>query len=183
MKKITIGEKDDTKKYDFRETCFGLYVKNNKILVTIDPKRKQYTLVGGGIEDNESHEDTFKREFLEEVGIKIKDIKEFITIDCFWLAGGDYPMESLAHFYTIDIDEYLSILDLLIDADYLLALEEKGMYYQYFDETHDNGDYGEKYFDKYLEKQPRSINVICDKALSRFNKNKICSSVVLFYKR
>ena len=72
-----------------------------------------------------------------------------------------------------DIDEYLSILDLLIDADYLLALEEKGMYYQYFDETHDNGDYGEKYFDKYLEKQPRSINVICDKALSRFNKNKI----------
>ena len=47
------------------------------------------------------------------------------------------------------------------------------MYYQYFDETHDNGDYGEKYFDEYLEKQPRSINVICDKALSRFNKNKI----------
>ena len=72
-----------------------------------------------------------------------------------------------------DIDEYLTILDLLIDADYLLALEEKGMYYQYFDESHDNGDYGEKYFDEYLQKQPRSINVLCDKALSRFNKNKI----------
>ncbi|MBR6023692.1 MAG: tetratricopeptide repeat protein [Methanobrevibacter sp.] len=72
-----------------------------------------------------------------------------------------------------DIEDYLTILDLLIDKDYLLALEEKGMYYQYFDETHDNGDYGEKYFDKYLEKQPKSINVICDKALSRFNKNKI----------
>ncbi|WP_407421192.1 tetratricopeptide repeat protein [Methanobrevibacter sp.] len=71
------------------------------------------------------------------------------------------------------IDEYLTILDLLIDADYLLALEEKGMYYQYFDESHDNGDYGEKYFDEYLQKQPRSINVLCDKALSRFNKNKI----------
>ena len=72
-----------------------------------------------------------------------------------------------------DIDEYLTILDLLIDADYLLALEEKGMYYQYFDETHDNGDYGDKYFDEYLKRQPRSINVLCDKALSRFNKNKI----------
>jgi len=72
-----------------------------------------------------------------------------------------------------DIDEYLTILDLLIDADYLLALEEKGMYYQYFDETHDNGDYGEKYFDEYLKRQPRSINVLCDKALSRFNKNRI----------
>ena len=39
-----------------------------------------------------------------------------------------------------DIEEYLAILDLLINEDYLLALEEKGMYYQYFDETHDNGD-------------------------------------------
>ena len=72
-----------------------------------------------------------------------------------------------------DIEEYMAILDLLIDKDYLLALEEKGMYYQYFDETHDNGDYGEKYFDAYLEKQPRSINALCDKAMSRFNKNKV----------
>ena len=69
-----------------------------------------------------------------------------------------------------DIDEYIHILDLLIDEDYLLALEEKGLYYQYYDESHDNGDYGEKYFNQYLEKQPRSINVISDKALSRFNK-------------
>ena len=72
-----------------------------------------------------------------------------------------------------NIDDYLNILDLLIDNDYLPALEEKGMYYQYFDETHDDGDYGEKYFDEYLKKQPKSINVICDKALSKFNKNKI----------
>lgn len=72
-----------------------------------------------------------------------------------------------------DVDSYLSILDLLIESDYLPALEEKGMYYQYYDETHDDGDYGEKYFDAYLERQPRSINVLCDKAMSRFNKGEI----------
>ena len=72
-----------------------------------------------------------------------------------------------------DVESYLKILDLLIEKDYLLALEEKGMYYQYFDETHDDGDYGEKYFDEYLTKQPRSINVLCNKAMSRFNKNHI----------
>ena len=72
-----------------------------------------------------------------------------------------------------DIEEYLTILDLLIESDYLIALEEKGMYYQYYDETHDNGDYGEKYFDEYLEKQPRSINVLCDKAMCKFNKGEI----------
>ncbi len=76
-----------------------------------------------------------------------------------------------------DVESYLAILDLLIDADYIIAIEEKGMYYQYYDETHDNGDYGEKYFDKYLEKQPRSINAICDKALSRFNKGYIGEAI------
>ena len=69
-----------------------------------------------------------------------------------------------------DVEDYLSILDMLIDSDYLVAIEEKGMYYQYYDETHDNGDYGEKYFDEYLKRQPRSINALCDKALSRFDK-------------
>ena len=72
-----------------------------------------------------------------------------------------------------DIESYISILDLLIDEGQLIALEEKGMYYQYYDPTHDNGDYGEKYFDAYLEKQPRSINALCDKAMSRFNKGKV----------
>ena len=81
-----------------------------------------------------------------------------------------------------DVTSYLTIIDLLIEKDYLIALEEKGLYYQYYDETHDNGDYGEKYFDEYLEKQPRSINVICDKALSRFNKNKVDESLELMEK-
>ena len=69
-----------------------------------------------------------------------------------------------------DIKDYLEILDLLIDVDYLPAIEEKGIYYQHYDESHDSGDYGEKYFNQYLELQPHSINVLCDKAFSKFNK-------------
>lgn len=72
-----------------------------------------------------------------------------------------------------DVESYLLILDLLIEAEHLPALEEKGLYYQYYDEGHDSGDYGEKYFDEYLEKQPNSINVLCDKAMSRFNKGEV----------
>ncbi|WP_298501721.1 lipopolysaccharide assembly protein LapB [uncultured Methanobrevibacter sp.] len=78
-----------------------------------------------------------------------------------------------------DIDEYLAILDMLIEKDYLLALEEKGLYYQYYDESHDGGDYGEKYFNQYLEKQPKSINAMCDKAMSRFNKGKLNEALEL----
>ena len=69
-----------------------------------------------------------------------------------------------------EVKDYLEILNLLIDADYLPAIEEKGIYYQFYDESHDNGDYGEKYFDQYLERQPHSINVLCDKAFSKLNK-------------
>ncbi|WP_405305788.1 tetratricopeptide repeat protein [Methanobrevibacter sp.] len=76
-----------------------------------------------------------------------------------------------------EVEDYLAILDLLIDADYLPAIEEKGIYYQYYDESHDNGDYGERYFDQYLQKQPKSINVLCDKALSRFNKGNVEESL------
>lgn len=72
-----------------------------------------------------------------------------------------------------DVESYLLILDLLIEADHLPALEEKGLYYQYYDESHGSADYGEMYFDAYLEKQPNSINVLCDKAMSRFNKGEV----------
>ena len=38
-----------------------------------------------------------------------------------------------------DVKNYLDILDLLINADYLPAIEEKGLYYQFYDESHDKG--------------------------------------------
>ena len=48
------------------------------------------------------------------------------------------------------------------------------MYYQYYDgKPMTMGITGEKYFDEYLEKQPRSINVLCDKAMCKFNKGEI----------
>ena len=56
---------------------------------------------------------------------------------------------------------------------YLPAIEERGHYHQYYDPNHDNGDYGEKYFDMYLEIEPQSINGLCDKAMSLSNKNKL----------
>ena len=109
MRKIRLGKKEKELKYDFRETCFGIYKKGNKLLVTYDKKYNQYSFIGGGIEPGEKKHDTLRREFLEEVGIKIKSIKHFVTVDCFWLAGGDYPMESLANFYLIDIDKFLDV--------------------------------------------------------------------------
>lgn len=101
MQKITIGEKFKNSKYDFRETCFGLYVQDDKMLLV--KHNQEFSLVGGGIENGETHQECLKREFIEESGYELLDIKPFVTVDCFWLAGGKWPMESLANFYIVKI--------------------------------------------------------------------------------
>ena len=97
VKEIQIGIKDKNFKYGFRETCFGICMKNNKVYLT--SKNNEISLIGGGKEKNETYENCLSREFLEESGCKIKSIKEFCTIDCFWITKTNYHMESLVHFF------------------------------------------------------------------------------------
>ncbi len=101
MKTITIGKKFDSK-YDFRETCFGIVVKDGQILLV--KKNNQYSLVGGGIEKNETYEECLKREFVEEAGFSITSIKPLVCVDCFWMAAGKYPMESKVNVFEVEID-------------------------------------------------------------------------------
>ncbi|MBQ7798385.1 MAG: NUDIX domain-containing protein [Clostridia bacterium] len=101
MEKIVIGDKLENKKYDFRETCFGICVKDGNMLLV--KKNEQFSFIGGGVEAGETHEKCLKREFIEESGYEVLEIKPFITIDCFWLAGGKWPLESLANFYLVEL--------------------------------------------------------------------------------
>ena len=103
MEKIDIGEKLEDKKYDFRETCFGICVKNNKMILV--KKKEQFSFIGGGIEKGETKEECLKREFIEESGYELKKIEPFVTIDCFWLAAGKWPLESLANFFIVEVGE------------------------------------------------------------------------------
>ena len=105
-KKITIGKKFDGK-FDFRETCFGICEINGKILLV--KKDNQFSLVGGGIEKNETCEECLKREFLEETGYSLNSISPLVIIDCFWLAMNKYPLESLANIFVVEIDEKTKI--------------------------------------------------------------------------
>lgn len=102
-KLIVIGEKNQSLHYDFRETCFGIVVKEDKLYCT--QKNNEISLIGGGIEKGESHEECLRREFLEEAGCIIKSIKEFCTIDCFWKNRDNENMESLVNVYIVDIEE------------------------------------------------------------------------------
>ena len=106
MEKIVVGEKLKNTKYDFRETCFGICMKENKLLLV--KKNGQFSFVGGGVEQGETHEACLRREFIEESGYEILSIKPFVTIDCFWLAGGKWPLESLANFYIVEVGNKIS---------------------------------------------------------------------------
>ena len=101
MEVVTVGEKFN-EKYSFRETCFGIVKCDNKILVV--NKNNQYSLVGGGIEKDETFEECLKREFLEESGYIVTDIKELVCINCYWLAAGKYPMLSKANIFEVVVD-------------------------------------------------------------------------------
>ena len=46
-----------------------------------------------------------KREFIEEAGLTITNIKDFITIDCYWLTRNNKNMNSLANFYIVEVSD------------------------------------------------------------------------------
>ncbi len=66
-----------------------------------------YSFVGGGIENDETKEECLKREFIEESGYELLSAEPFVTIDCFWLAAGKWPLETLANFYIVKVGNKL----------------------------------------------------------------------------
>ena len=103
MRTIKLGSKKKQVKYDFRETCFGIVIKDNEFYVT--EKDGEISLIGGGIDNDETHEETLRREFIEEAGLKIKEIIPFVTIDCYWHTRDDHEMNSLANFYIVKVED------------------------------------------------------------------------------
>ena len=100
---ILIGEKDINKQYYFRETVFGICLKNEELYLT--KKGENISLIGAGIESNETEETTLKREALEEAGLEIIGMNKICDIDCYWKTRDNRDMESLTHIYQIEISD------------------------------------------------------------------------------
>ncbi|MCL2771411.1 MAG: NUDIX domain-containing protein [Firmicutes bacterium] len=100
--KIKLGKKENHK-YGFRETCFGICIKNGKIYLL--KRHDGMYLIGGGLEKNETKEECIKREFLEEVGVVVSKLKEFCIIDCYWLTVEKQFMRSLANIFIVEVTE------------------------------------------------------------------------------
>lgn len=82
MKKIQLIN-DDYLGYvkKLRHACRGVVVKDGKVLLSYETKYNKYMIPGGGVEEGESYAECCERELLEETGMKVKAIEEYLEVE------------------------------------------------------------------------------------------------------
>ena len=83
----------DNKLYVYLERPGGPFCKN----------KNKWSVVKGEYTTEKAIE-AARREFLEESGYSITNIKELVRIDCYWLAASKYPMLSRANIFEVSVD-------------------------------------------------------------------------------
>ncbi len=73
--------KEDVLDVPHRTACRGIVKKDNKYLVTRLSKHDIYMFPGGGVEENETEQETCKREVLEETGVIVTVLKQTVRIN------------------------------------------------------------------------------------------------------
>ena len=91
---------------------YGILINSNKILLVEENVRERRILKfpGGGLEFGEGTIDCLQREFREELGMEIRDIKHF------------YPTDFFVHSFLDPNDQVVSIY-------YLCAMDEQNINY------------------------------------------------------
>lgn len=82
MKKIQLINDDYWGQFErLRHACRGIVVSDGKVLLSYETKNNKYMIPGGGVEDGESYAECCERELLEETGMKVKAIEEYLEIE------------------------------------------------------------------------------------------------------
>lgn len=105
--KMTVHDRDLSLAIDKRNAVRGICLKGNDILVVYTAE-ELYGTPGGGVEDNETLEETLYRELYEEVGaLEIKDAEYLGKIN--ELRPGafdDRIFNPTMHYYLVDITKF-----------------------------------------------------------------------------
>lgn len=80
-----------------------VFDKDGYIAILHKRNKNEYKLVGGGIENNEEPEETFKREVLEEAGVSLKNIKFIGTIEEHKSLDN---FKQISYVYVANVDNY-----------------------------------------------------------------------------
>lgn len=109
MEILEIGEKLDVK-YNSRNVCYGIVIKDGKILVSYSPKNQTYSLPGGGIEEGETPFDAIKREFMEEIGYEVVNAEHLVDVHCYWNTHAKFQyVERYTNIMLVEINEVTKV--------------------------------------------------------------------------
>ena len=82
IKQIQLINDDYLGHFDhLRHASRGILVKDGKVLLGYESNNDIYMIPGGGVEGEESYSACCERELLEETGIKIKALTEYLDIE------------------------------------------------------------------------------------------------------
>ena len=97
------GQKIDGLDYQIRKGVYAIVYNSTKDKVlTVQNSRGEYFLPGGGIENNENHQECLEREMLEETGYKVL-IGTFIgNAISYFLSTKNEPLINYGYFYLVE---------------------------------------------------------------------------------
>lgn len=108
MPKITCYDYDgdphevDASQIKRRVSAYGIYIKDNKIVLTNDIGTDRWDLPGGGVEEGENIEEGLRREFVEETGMEIAgEVFPFKVIREYYMSGRGEPWDSERHYFLV----------------------------------------------------------------------------------
>ena len=137
MKKIQLTN-DDYKGYveHIRHNGRGIIVKDGKLLLSFESNNKRYITPGGGLEEGETLEECCVRELLEETGMLVRPIEEYMEVEEFF-----DTWQHFSHFFICELIEdtgHVHLTEAEAKAEYKNvwmpfeeALKEFGSYEKY----------------------------------------------------
>lgn len=82
----------------FRRAVRGIIIYDSKILLINSHKNGDYKFPGGGIENNETHEQALRREIAEECGLELQSVDTFLG----HIIEYDEPQEEFCDYFKMD---------------------------------------------------------------------------------
>ncbi len=94
----------EEKEFINRKAAYGVYIKDNQILMVKDATSSFFELPGGGLDTHENVLEGLKREFLEETGLIIHTNLNHITTytEYFYDLNAEEPWKTERMFYKIE---------------------------------------------------------------------------------
>jgi 8-oxo-dGTP pyrophosphatase MutT (NUDIX family) len=93
---------------DLREAVRAIIIVDDKILMAHLMKTNEYKFPGGGKKENETSEEALKREVLEEVGYRVKNIHEKVGTIIEYstsIKGENHYFKMISDYYLVDIED------------------------------------------------------------------------------